>query len=235
MMHMLQRPSVNSSRGRESQYGGRKGSTRKAPLCDEQSAIKMLEMARLEPGIIWQYATGSAASSATVQKALDLVAASGQRQDAQVLIFGMCGRARQAYKSPSGNYVLSKIFEVMPTDLISCLAEELHGCALDVARHRFGCRCMLRLIRHHAMSGSEAVLAVIEELVAEVSRLGPAQFGIHVAEELLDSGLPEHRQAVARALKDSLNPKANHRLTKGLLKKAFDICDAECVISGHHA
>merc|ERR1712217_94399 len=161
-----------------------------------------------------------------VQKALELVAASGQWENAQVLISGMCGRARQACKSPSGNYVLSKIFEVMPTDLISCLAEELRGGAIDVARHRFGCRCMLRLIRHHGMSGSEAVLAVIEELVAEVSKLGPAQFGIHVAEELLESGLPEHRQAVARSLKDCLNGNTKHRLTKDLFKKAFQICDA---------
>merc|ERR1712039_270094 len=112
---------------------------------------------------------------------------------------------------------------------------ELRGCAFDAAKHRFGCRCMLRLIRHHAMSGSEPVLAVIEELIAEVSRLGPAQFGIHVAEELLDSGLPEDRQAVARSLKDSLNRNTKHRLTKSLFKKALDICDAESVLSGPHA
>merc|ERR1712217_685435 len=123
---------------------------------------------------------------------------------------------------------------VMPTDLISCLAEELRGYAIDVAKDRFGCRCMLRLIRHHGMSGSEAVLAVIEELVAEVSKLGPAQFGIHVAEELLESGPAEHFQAVARSLKASLSGNTKHRLTKSLFKKALDIYDAECVISGPH-
>merc|ERR1711933_380270 len=136
-------------------------------------------MARLEPGIIWKHANGNKASSAMVQKAFDLVASG---EDAQALISGLYGRAKQACKSPSGNYVMSKIFEAMDTDLISCLAEELRGCASDVARDRFGCRCMLRLIHHHGRCGSEAVLAVIEKLVAEVSELARAQFGIHVAE-----------------------------------------------------
>merc|ERR1712187_976650 len=71
---------------------------------------------------------------------------------------------QQLYEDPHGNHVLSKLVEVMPSATLGPIIEQLHGTAVQVAKHRYGCRVLERLIEHC----SETQLSVLmEEVVAE--------------------------------------------------------------------
>jgi hypothetical protein len=208
------------------------------PPSDEHWALEIIDKARMAEsenrlGTVWEDSKRDGHSSATVQNAMVVAAergyASGQWDDAWAMISGLRGHVRQAFESPFANYVLSRIFEVMPTELVTILAEELRPCAVEAAKHRFGCRCMVRLIRHHAYGGDETVLAVIHDLVSELSALGRAQFGTHVVQELVDCGLPEHRRAVSKALKGGLHRESKNRFTGRIVEKALLNCDADDV------
>jgi hypothetical protein len=167
-----------------------------------------------------------------VQTAMEIAAARGYENntqdawsDADAVVAGLRGKVRLAYESPFANFVLSRIFEVMPTHVVSCLAKELRGLAVDAAQHRFGCRCIIRLVRYHARQiEDEHVSAVINELLAAAAKLGRTQFGTHVVQEVLESGLPEHRAAVARHLRGKLLHESMNRFAGRAVEKAIAKC-----------
>jgi len=236
-------PVIVSSRI-ETQKGSRKGfSLRKVPVADERKAWDIIHSARQatvknQPAVcVWELARQDKHSSANVQDALAIAAQAGNEsnsedgwRDAWALVSGLWGRVRQAYESPFANYVLQQIIEVMPTEIVNCVCEELVGLAYDAARHQFGCRSMIRLIKHHAQESTHHrfLSQVIGELLASAAELAKEQYGTHVVQELLESGLPDHRAAVAKALKGHLHAysKKSSPGAGRVVEKAFLYCSA---------
>eukprot|EP00928_Gymnodinium_smaydae_P091465 TRINITY_DN75175_c0_g1_i1.p1 TRINITY_DN75175_c0_g1~~TRINITY_DN75175_c0_g1_i1.p1 ORF type:complete len:499 (+),score=88.48 TRINITY_DN75175_c0_g1_i1:62-1558(+) len=156
-----------------------------------------------------------------VQEAFELV----DHYTAASLAEQLCGNVRDAISSPHGNYVVQKMIAVLPGTLISFIADELLGYAVETARHRFGCRVLCRLIEH---AGSEvATVALVDELLFQASDLCADEYGHHVIESVLEHGQPEQRRVIARALCTSLAGYTSDRSATYVIKAALAQCCAE--------
>mmetsp|Transcript_63711 Transcript_63711/g.111190 ORF Transcript_63711/g.111190 Transcript_63711/m.111190 type:complete len:230 (+) Transcript_63711:186-875(+) len=147
----------------------------------------------------------------------------------------MRGSILQAIKSKHANYVVSRALEVMPTELVAFIAEELLGQVVEIAKDRFGCRVVVRFVKHHGCcTWDRNVVAMFDEVTRELAHLGRTEYGVHVVKEFLDSRNPQHRQAVARAIQHSpvsAYQEARHRCACCIVEKALTNCDAADVQS----
>lgn len=209
---------------------GRKGKGRERPIVNEEHAWEIVRLADGAPEErIWYFANKSAETSAALQRAMEIIADKGKWDIATNLVNAFGGHIKHAYESPHGNYALARLFEVMPTCLVSNIAQELRNVAVDAAKHQFGCRCMIRLVRHHANSRNEDIAKVICALLSDVVALGRSQFGFHVVQELLTKGLPEHRRDVVNALKGNLLHESKHRFAYRVIAQGFQSCEPDVV------
>eukprot|EP00928_Gymnodinium_smaydae_P015758 TRINITY_DN1583_c0_g1_i2.p1 TRINITY_DN1583_c0_g1~~TRINITY_DN1583_c0_g1_i2.p1 ORF type:complete len:495 (-),score=99.27 TRINITY_DN1583_c0_g1_i2:438-1922(-) len=135
------------------------------------------------------------ASSRAAQMALE----EARGPEAAALAAGMHGFVRPAMRSMYANYVIQKIVEVMPWSSASFIPQELLGAAREVARHRFGCRIMCRLLEHGPLQ-DRSLAALLEEVLGDTTALSCHAFGNYVVRHSLEFGLPEHRRWVALAL-----------------------------------
>lgn len=105
---------------------------------------------------------------------------------------------REAIESPHANYVIQQVIEVMPVARAAFVAEEIAGAAAALARHRYGCRIIIRLLEHSA--AEESTLHLVDELLREAESLARHSFGHFVLQAIFEHGLPEHRHCIATAL-----------------------------------
>jgi len=97
------------------------------------------------------------------------------------------------------------------------------GC-VAVARHRFGCRVLERLIEH----GDEGQLrGVIDELIYRAEELARHQFGNFVVQSLLEHGSEAIRCKVLVQLLPSLPYLSTHRTATHVVQQALNHCSDE--------
>jgi len=102
-----------------------------------------------------------------VQKALD-VADSTQRSK---LLAAIQPHVVSLYQSPHGNYVITKVIEQLPAANLGGIVSELekHGFE-EVAKHRFGCRVLERLIEHCEEKDLSRLIAVVKAQASMLCR-----------------------------------------------------------------
>ncbi|CAE8601664.1 unnamed protein product, partial [Polarella glacialis] len=135
------------------------------------------------------------------------------------------GHVRQAIGSPHANYVIQKVIEVMPTAVASFVAEELRGSGAVVARHRYGCRILCRLLEHSATELGTVALA--DEALADCDELCRHSFARHVLQSVLEHGLPKQRACIAAALRNDLLRNARNRNASYVIERALTYCAPE--------
>jgi hypothetical protein len=180
--------------------------SRKVPVANDQYSVDIIRRAReafsqnCQDAYIWKLASHDKQGSVNLQRALEVAANTGYYQDswddAWALLWNLLGYVKQACENPFANYVISQAFQVLPTFIVNYLAAELQqGVGFEVAKNRFGCRCMIRLIRYHTSSAEDGscVSRVIDELSEAYAKLRGTQFGTHVAKEL-DASIPAHKK-----------------------------------------
>jgi hypothetical protein len=147
---------------------------------------------------------------------------------AAMLVLGMHGHVRAALRSMFANYVIQKIVEVMPWTSASFIPEELLGAGQEVARHRFGCRIICRLLEHGPLS-DPGLAALLEEVLADAAALSSHAFGNYVVRHSLEFGLPEYRRWVALALcaNGDLTTIACHQFGSRVMETALQFCGPE--------
>merc|ERR1712226_1200247 len=102
-------------------------------------------------------------------------------------------------RSMHGNYVVQEIVKELPSATTAWIPQELMGSGSEVARHRFGCRILCRLLEHYSPCGDYAV-ALFTEVFAEASSLIRHAYGTYVVRHGLEFGLPGHRQQILYAI-----------------------------------
>lgn len=158
-----------------------------------------------------------------VQRALE---AADQKQ-AQELVRELRGHVLEASRSMYANYVIQKAVETMPIATLGFVYDELQGVAAEVARHRYGCRIICRLLEHS--SGEPVATRLLEELVADAHELSCHPYGYHVIRSLLEHGRPEHRHHIALSLMSGrdLARLSKNRNASFVVEKALAFCDLE--------
>jgi len=165
----------------------------------------------------------SANGTRVIQKALEL---SGR--DAQIKL-SLClhGRVKHLLDSHHGNHVLQKSIVVMPPHAVQFIFHELsfyRGGWAGVARHRFGCRVVERLLEHCDAALTAPIVAAV---VADIDSLSKDPFANYVVQHILEY-VPVHRRQVVHALIQAGVPAlAHHRVASNIVERAFQHGDAE--------
>jgi len=162
-----------------------------------------------------------AAGCRAVQLALHVA----DRRSATELAGELRGHVCEAIRSPHANYVIQKVIEVMPMAQANFIADELCGMGVEVARHRYGCRILCRLLEHSATDVGP--MALISEVLAEVGSLCRHSFGHYVIQSVLEHGTPEQRQQIAATLRSELARSVQNRNACYVIENALSYCSHE--------
>lgn len=158
-----------------------------------------------------------------VQKALE----TADVEVAASLAEEMTGHIQDAIKCPHANHVVQKLLDNLPADRTTFVVRELLGSAVELSKHRFGCRIVSRAVKVHASSYScSEVGTLIDELLPETAELSRHTFAHYVVEAILDSGSAAHTHEVACALRMDLMRHAKNRSATYVVEKALFSCDA---------
>jgi pumilio RNA-binding family len=158
-----------------------------------------------------------------VQKAFETADVDTAGQLAQELQ----GHIREAITCPHANHVLQKMLDALPADKTAFIVGEVLGAAVELSKHRFGCRVMSRAVKVHASAFScPEIETLIDELLPEVGELSRHTFAHYVVEAILDAGSTDHTHEVACALRMDLMRNGKNRSATYVVEKALFCCDA---------
>jgi len=164
-----------------------------------------------------------ASACRVVQKALEF----GEEDEVVALGLELQGRIREALHSPHANHVVQKLVEVLPASSLGFVAEEMLGAGPEVARHRYGCRVLCRLVERHSGRAVAHMDELIEELLAEGAELARHSYGHYVMEMGLQTGNAHQRRQICTALCVELMRNAKNRSATYVVEKALAHCDNE--------
>jgi len=115
------------------------------------------------------------------------------------------GHVWEALRCPHANYVIQKVITTTrPQDSQFIIDELLQGSRVDaasgpawVARHRYGCRVVERLLEH--CPAAQAKL-LIDSILIEPVQLCTHPYGNYVMQHILEHGSPEHKHIICGLL-----------------------------------
>lgn len=164
-----------------------------------------------------------ASACRVVQQALEF----GEEEEVVALCLELQGRVREAIRSPHANHVIQKLVEVLPVSSLGFVAKEMLGAGPEVARHRYGCRVLCRLVERHFCRAVAHMDELIEELLAEGAELSRHTFGHYVIEMILQIGNAYQRRQICIALRVDVMRNAKNRSATYVIEKALTIFDEE--------
>eukprot|EP00930_Biecheleria_cincta_P035395 TRINITY_DN24347_c0_g1_i1.p1 TRINITY_DN24347_c0_g1~~TRINITY_DN24347_c0_g1_i1.p1 ORF type:complete len:511 (+),score=90.98 TRINITY_DN24347_c0_g1_i1:74-1606(+) len=132
------------------------------------------------------------------------------------------GHVLEAAKCPHANYVLQKMLTHLHFDAASFLAEEMVGGAVTIARNRYGCRILCRLLEFF---GAHAFTSrLMDELLTECEELCCHSFAHHVIQSVLEHGTEGHRSRVMAAILTDPLAYAQHKNASYLVERGLRHC-----------
>lgn len=166
-----------------------------------------------------------ATSDKSSSRALQLALQCAPSKDAAALALGLRGHVRAIIWSMHGNYVLQKVIEVIPASVACFIVQELRGVAAEVARHRFGCRVLCRLLEHLS-SSDDQTCSLIDEILEDAMELCRHNYGNFVIQHILEFGLASQKHVVACVLSKDISVNARHQNAAHAIEKALSYCPA---------
>jgi pumilio RNA-binding family len=154
-----------------------------------------------------------------VQQALQLATPS----EKEALVAELAGHVRSAMRSPHANFVIQKVIELVPSSLAEFVAEELTGTAPEVARHRYGCRIMCRLLEHPNAKSAP----LTEEILADARHLCHHAFGHHVIDSVIEHGTVSERSRISTVLRANLLQNSRNRYASYVVERAMNLCSPQ--------
>jgi len=130
------------------------------------------------------------------------------------------GHVKEVLESPHANHVLQACIQDMRPPRMRFVIVELNhwGRPPALARHRYGCRILERLIEHFDPYELEYIVA---EILKESFELIKHVYGNFVMQHILEHGLREQRQQIINALLLDLNGAALDQHACSVLDKAL--------------
>jgi len=131
-----------------------------------------------------------------------------------------------AVEHQHANFVLQTLIESAPIQHCRFIITECMDRAVDLAKHRYGCRILCRIAEHclndeHALELIQRVLECDETVKA----LCCHNFAHHVTQQIMEKGLPEHRKTIAVVLSKDLIKMAQSRHASYIIEAAFEWCE----------
>lgn len=149
--------------------------------------------------------------------------ASGPVRDA--IFAALVPHTVELYESPHGNHCLTKAIEVMPSQSLGPLIQQIESRGvLAVAKHRFGCRLMERLTEHCTKREMASLINVFIQSAEELAR---HDYGNFVIQHLLEHGDEDSRIAVLQRLLPNLPMLSMHRKASHVVQCALKFCSMD--------
>merc|ERR1711997_682439 len=121
------------------------------------------------------------------------------------------------YKSPHGNYVLSKLVETVPSAALEPIIEQLQAQGpINVAKHRFGCRVLERLIEH---CPEHAIWCLLGPIILNSEMLCRHVYGNFIIQHIFEQGSPERRLSILKQLLPAIPYLAMHRTASHVVQR----------------
>jgi len=136
------------------------------------------------------------------------------------------GRVKEALQSPHGNGILQTFIEMVPSEQIQFIIAEMQGSILYVARHCFGWRTLVCLVKHCKPWQTEHM---IKKVVADTASLCRHQFGNFILQHILQYGSATQRSAIADVVVADIISLSKHRLASQIVSFALAHCSPEDV------
>lgn len=196
---------------------------RSAPLCEE--AMVGLRSPEQRSGIIQWIAPVAAdlslakASCKVVQLAIEV----GSRPDQEALAKGLEGHTMKLWNDPQGNHVLQQAINSIPKSVTGFIPKEMVRRAVNVAKHKYGCRVLQRLFEIHSLEDA-SMAAILEELVAEAQWLATDPFGNFVIQKILEVAPECPKRLIVGAILPNLVEVAQNRGGSCVVEKALLYC-----------
>jgi len=147
-------------------------------------------------------------------------------KDWPVLLEELHGKVWEAVEHPQANFVLQTIIEAANRHLCRFIIDECLDKAVDLAKHRYGCRILCRISEH--CLGEDNAMLLIQRVLEDpqvVASLCCHNFGHHVVQQIMEKGSPEHRKIIADVLSTDLIKMAQSRHASYIIEAAFDFCE----------
>jgi len=150
---------------------------------------------------------------------------SGDGAERAAMTMEFYGHVCDALESPHAHHVLQRIVELMPPSSVSFILRELQSkwSPAFVARHRFGCRVLERVIEHFpACPQAGAELAYfLEGILQDAAPHCYHSFATFVMQHILEYGSTEQQRAIVNSLCVDLWRAALDMHAVGALDKAL--------------
>jgi len=131
------------------------------------------------------------------------------------------GHVLEAAVCPHANYVVQKVVSHLSLASSRFVAQELEGNATRVAKHRFACRVLCRLLE---FCPADTTTSLVDELLQDVSRLCSHSFAQHVMQSILENGKDQHKKQIADELLSEPFRYATGKNSSYLLEKVLCYC-----------
>jgi len=169
---------------------------------------------QIAPGDVRDLAVKDKQSSCMVQTAVIMVACqlcqTPHGHDAMrvylynvlnVLLADFHGCVLESVKDPWANYVICRIIEYVPFALCAFVPSAMVGTVVELANHKFGCRAMIRIIRHVLRCNDNAASVMADIVAHNAANLCQKKYSNYVLQELLEHGTVVHKQQVVHGLR----------------------------------
>ena len=164
-----------------------------------------------------------------VQEAID---ACGSDEERAALAMEMVGHVWEAVRCPFGNYVVQRFITLLrPRDcqfIIDEILSQGKRASSQLARHRYGCRIMQRLLEH---ARCEQMNSMVDSLLTEALQLVRHQYGNFVMQRILSHGTPAQQRSLCQLLRPQACDLATDQNASAVLAKALIHCCLEDKIS----
>jgi len=149
-------------------------------------------------------------------------------KDWPLLLKELHGKVWEAVEHPQANFVLQTIIEAATRSSCRFIIEECLDKAVELAKHRYGCRILGRISEH--CLGEDIAMLLIQRVLEDpqvVAGLCCHNFGHHVLQQIIENGSPEHRKIIVNVLCTDLIKMAQSRYASYIIEAAFDFCEEE--------
>lgn len=142
------------------------------------------------------------------------------------------GHVCELVESPNGNFVLQQLIEMMPPSSVCFILHELEGRwhPAFVAKHRFGCRVLERIIEHFPASPgadstgvSSMFVRFVDGLLANATTLCRHAYGTFVMQHIIEHGSVEQQRSVVSSLQFDLPTAALDLNAVAVLDRALTV------------
>jgi hypothetical protein len=139
--------------------------------------------------------------------------------------------------SPHANYVVTKMIEVAPVESVGLIITHLRNHAEQIARHRYGCRIICRLLQRSFkdkdnpdIPGLPGLGGLVREVLGKAQALCCHIFAHHVIQSILENTLvDDDKHDIFMALHGELTRCAQDRHASFVIQAALKCCSPKDV------